>query len=139
LDILTSIVGCPPSNGMKLQKTTLLENPTKLVVHVHPLQGGASFILCQQYVYVLDGSPFLMDSLLVRYHWLSMQRHYEIHFPRIDGMMAWLAETQLNPSERFISAVKVGAPKITVTVRSVSEEALIHCHGRKIMALQATL
>jgi hypothetical protein len=37
-------------------------------------------------------------------------------------MMTWLAETQLSPSERFISAVKVGALKITVAVRSVSEE-----------------
>jgi len=82
LDILTSTTWCSLSNGMKLQKATFLEDPTKLVSHVRALGEGASFILSQQYVYVLTGSPF-MGPFLVRYHWLSMQRLGEIHFPRI--------------------------------------------------------
>jgi Cdc6-like AAA superfamily ATPase len=121
LDVLLTTVRCSATKKTRLQKVTLLEDPAKLVPHMRALETGASFILCAQHVYVLSSSTF-SDPFLTHYHWLSMQRLGELQFPRVDGMITWLAEAQLSVSERYVAAVKVGATKITVAVWSVSEE-----------------
>jgi hypothetical protein len=82
-------LGCAPRNGALLGHEE--DAPTK------KLQNGESFILYTQHVCVLSGT-LSTHPFLERFRWLSMQQLGELQFPRLDGMVIWLAETQLSVS-----------------------------------------
>ena len=122
LDVLRPTMKLVQSKAERLQKVTILEDPTNAKPNIRPVVEGASFVICHPHVYVLSASMSISSAFLNRYHWLSMQNMGTLSPPRIDGIMARVVEIQLNPSERFISAVLVGSPNISVAVWSFSDE-----------------
>ena len=122
LDVLRPTTRLVQSKAERLQKVTILEDPTNAKPNIRPVAEGASFVICHPHVYVLSASMSISSAFLNRYHWLSMQHIGTLSPPRIDGIMAPVVEIQLNPSERFISAVLVGSPNISVALWSVSDE-----------------
>jgi hypothetical protein len=122
LDVLGSTARFPPSRQSRLEKSTLLEDPTVALAKVCPLGDGARFLIRHPYVYVLNRSFSLSSAFLKRYHWLSMQYVGEIFPPQIDGFMGRLVDVQVCPNHQFISAVVVGSKNIVIALWSLSDE-----------------